>query len=244
MRRVALQPWRMCCQKHSRPTPNGDTTPMPLMTTVGPAVACMGVTIIPTVSVSGSVPTNGARIFAWAGAALFAGSLLYFLYTYFVTFAETPPHAPHARVPVVWDALLFSVFALHHSVFARDGLRRRISQLVGPGLERSVYVWIASLLFIIVCATWVPIGGDLWRLDGIAVWIVWTAQVLGIWLTLRSAIVIDAFELAGVKQLSSSTEFKTVGPYGWVRHPIYLGWCVVVFAVPTMTMTRMVFAVT
>ena len=190
------------------------------------------------------MPTNGARIFAWVGAALFAGSLLYFLYTYFVTFAETSAGAPRAQVAVAWDVLLFSVFALHHSVFARDGVRRRISRLVGPRLERSVYVWIASLLFIVVCATWVPIGGYLWKLDGIAAWIVWTAQVLGIWLTLRSAIVIDAFELAGVKQLSSNTEFKTVGPYGWVRHPIYLGWFLVVFAVSTMTMTRLVFALT
>jgi protein-S-isoprenylcysteine O-methyltransferase Ste14 len=37
-------------------------------------------------------------------------------------------------------------------------------------------------------------------------------------------------------------EFKTVGPYGWVRHPIYLGWMSIVFSVGTMTMTRFVFA--
>jgi protein-S-isoprenylcysteine O-methyltransferase Ste14 len=40
-----------------------------------------------------------------------------------------------------------------------------------------------------------------------------------------------------------SWEFKTDGPYGWVRHPIYLGWFLIVFAVPAMTMTRVVFAV-
>jgi protein-S-isoprenylcysteine O-methyltransferase Ste14 len=39
-------------------------------------------------------------------------------------------------------------------------------------------------------------------------------------------------------------EFRTDGPYGWVRHPIYLGWFLLVFCVPTMTMTRLVFAVT
>ena len=38
-------------------------------------------------------------------------------------------------------------------------------------------------------------------------------------------------------------EFKTIGPYGWVRHPIYLGWMLLVFGVGTMTMTRLVFAV-
>ena len=34
------------------------------------------------------------------------------------------------------------------------------------------------------------------------------------------------------------------GPYGWVRHPIYAGWFLVVFSVPAMTATQLVFAVT
>jgi protein-S-isoprenylcysteine O-methyltransferase Ste14 len=38
-------------------------------------------------------------------------------------------------------------------------------------------------------------------------------------------------------------EFVTRGPYGWVRHPIYAGWFLIVFAVPVMTMTQLVFAV-
>jgi protein-S-isoprenylcysteine O-methyltransferase Ste14 len=39
-------------------------------------------------------------------------------------------------------------------------------------------------------------------------------------------------------------EFKAAGPYGWVRHPIYTGWFLMVFAVPLMTMTAFVFAAT
>ncbi len=37
--------------------------------------------------------------------------------------------------------------------------------------------------------------------------------------------------------------FKVVGPYGWVRHPIYLGWMLMVFGTPAMTATRLAFAV-
>ena len=33
--RVPLQPRRMCCQNRSRPTPNGDTTPIPVIATRG-----------------------------------------------------------------------------------------------------------------------------------------------------------------------------------------------------------------
>ena len=38
-------------------------------------------------------------------------------------------------------------------------------------------------------------------------------------------------------------EFDRQGPYGWVRHPIYSGWFLIVFSVTPMTTTRLVFAV-
>ena len=88
-------------------------------------------------------------------------------------------------------------------------------------------------------------------------------QISGGWLTLCSAAILDVRELAGVADLvggrlpavdgnsnrdtgtatSTAGEFRTAGPYGWVRHPIYAGWFLIVFAVVPMTMTRLTFAV-
>lgn len=199
------------------------------------------------------MPRAAGRIVAWTGAVLFVVSLLYFLFAYFVTFGETArtvaSEPSGAAVPIIWDVTIFSIFALHHSLFARERVRAEIQRLAGP-LERSLYVWIASALFLVVCAAWRPVPGIVWRLEGVAAWPLWVVQVLGVWLTLRGAAVIDAFELAGVRQLQGTRaadgpiEFKTTGPYGWIRHPIYAGWFVVVFAMPTMTMTRLVFAAT
>ncbi len=185
-------------------------------------------------------------MFAWAGAALFFASLAYFFYSYLVTFARpaasTPPGA-HAL-----DVTLFTVFALHHSVFARERVRARIARLVPPGLERSFYVWVASLLFIAVCALWQPVAGVLWEVDQPVRVVFWLLQVLGAWLTLRSAVIIDIRDLAGLRSRGTATdpahptEFKAVGPYAWVRHPIYTGWFLLVFASSPMTGTRFLFA--
>jgi methanethiol S-methyltransferase len=68
-------------------------------------------------------------------------------------------------------------------------------------------------------------------------------QVAGVWLTLRSAAILDVGELAGLKPVAATTEFRNTGPYGWVRHPIYTGWFLMVLAASPMTMTRLVFAV-
>jgi protein-S-isoprenylcysteine O-methyltransferase Ste14 len=67
---------------------------------------------------------------------------------------------------------------------------------------------------------------------------------------------IDFLELGGLRQIwrvrkdptqagpPAPLEFKAAGPYGWVRHPIYSGWFLMVFAVAVMTQTQFVFAAT
>ncbi len=98
------------------------------------------------------------------------------------------------------DTALFSVFALHHSIFARTGLKAAVNRVLPAALERSVYVWIASLLFIGVCAWWQPIAGVAWRLDG--VWRIagLAAQVAAGAATIVGARQLGVLSLAGVRQ--------------------------------------------
>jgi protein-S-isoprenylcysteine O-methyltransferase Ste14 len=206
------------------------------------------------VSTGSALVTPGARAFAWAGAVLFFGSLVTFLVAYETRFGEPAPSGPLGPA-IAWDLLLFSVFALHHSVFARLGVRRWVARAVPPGLERSCYVWAASLLLIILVVAWQPVRGTLWSLSGPAGWVVQSLQLAGAALSIGSAASIDIWDLSGVTMRhlpadssghaapsESRAQFRTTGPYGWVRHPIYLGWLLLVFSVATMTMTRLVFA--
>lgn len=179
------------------------------------------------------------------GTGLFVLSLGYFLYRYWTLYA-TPVGGPLRAAVVVWNVVLFSLFALHHTVFARERVRLWLAQALGR-LERSFYVWVASLLFIAVCKLWLPLPGTLWEFNGIVRVVLLVVHVGGIVVSVYSASLIDVWDLAGIRQLdavpqSQTSEFKTRGPYGWVRHPIYLGWFLIVFGVGTMTMTRFVFA--
>jgi protein-S-isoprenylcysteine O-methyltransferase Ste14 len=199
---------------------------------------------------AGVVPPSLAKPIAIGGLLFFADALLYFAYRYMVVFGRQLD-GPVSRRAILFDVVLFSVFALHHSVFARDVLRNAVTRFVGS-LERSAYVWIASALFIATCAWWRPVAGIAWRVDQPALaWSLYGIQLVGVWLTLRSATLIDLRHLSGIAQVDQIPdpepripEFKTSGPYGWVRHPIYTGWFLMVFATPVMTMTRLVFAVT
>lgn len=190
-----------------------------------------------------------ARLFTWTGALLFVLSLGYFLLAYLTWFGRADSDGTIAAA-VTWNVTLFTAFALHHSIFARTRMRQWMAHVVPPELERPVYVWIASILFIVVCAAWSPVPGTAWHADGAAVWALRAVQAAGLWLSVRSAAIIDIWQLAGLRPLRPEAsgpgpgpaEFTTRGPYGWVRHPIYAGWLLFVFAASPMTMTRLVFA--
>lgn len=192
--------------------------------------------------------TLAASSFAWVGAGLFAASLGWFVFSYFVRFPALTPRGTTAGA-VIWDVALFTIFALHHSLFARDGVRVRIERLF-PGHERPVFVWVASLVLAGVCAAWQGAPGVMWQAGGVGAWGFYLARAAGIVLTLRAAAILDVWELAGTRpprhapgERGGTATFTRRGPYGWVRHPIYSGWFLVVFSVPAMTTTQLVFAV-
>jgi protein-S-isoprenylcysteine O-methyltransferase Ste14 len=189
-----------------------------------------------------------SRAFAIAGGLLFVGSLVFFAIAYTWRFSGIlgPWSVAGSGRPAVIDAAMFSGFALHHSLFARSGGREWISRHVAPGLERSVYVWIASLLFLLVCFAWLPVPGIAWQTTGLTAGVSRLVQVIGAVLTIVAAKQLNFLELAGVTQALSRDAGAPVrldrGPYRLVRHPIYLGWFAMVWCPPVMNGTRLAFA--
>jgi len=188
-------------------------------------------------------------LYAWLGAAAFVASLAYFLFTYIVTFGETA--APGAAVlPALVDVALFSVFALHHSLFARTRLKAAVRAMVSPPMERTLYTWVSSLLFIAVCWLWRPVPGVLYSVPAPWAWIGYALQAVGILVTIAGSRALDVLDLAGVRPVLHArggtaprhVPLQTAGVYGLVRHPLYFGWVLLVFGAPHMTMTRFVFA--
>jgi methanethiol S-methyltransferase len=183
-------------------------------------------------------------LFRWTGALVFGVSLLSFVAVYGWRLGTPAPPGDGALRDAIANTILFTVFALHHSIMARTGAKAWITRLVPADLERSVYVWIASVLFLAVCWMWQPLPGTIWAAGGAGA-LLYVAQAAGILLTLAGARIVGFWELAGVKQpdLSKPVEFRAAGPFAIVRHPIYLGWVLMVFATPVMTTSRLLFAI-
>jgi protein-S-isoprenylcysteine O-methyltransferase Ste14 len=199
------------------------------------------------------------RAITWSGGAVFAGSLAYCLYFYQVRLGtpQTAGEASAVMRAVAINIALFGLFALHHSLLARPAVKRRLTTIVAPTLERPLYVWTASLLLAITCWFWQQIPGTWYVVGGPARWMLFGVQLAGLVLTGLATARIDAHELIGARRLTSHvprdpparparlsepSPLQMGGPYGVVRHPIYLGWMMVVFGIPTMTFDRLLFA--
>ena len=108
---------------------------------------------------------------------------------------------------------------------ARTGAKAWITRRLPPDLERSLYVWIASVLFLAVCWRLASAAGRDLGNQRCTLWTLFIIQMIGVVLSVRAAGVVGVWELAGVRQpdYTRPVEFKTSGPFAIVRHPIYLG---------------------
>ncbi len=145
------------------------------------------------------------------------------------------------------DLALLSVFAVQHSVMARQGFKRFVNRLIPEGTERSTYVLASSLALILLFWQWRPLGGVIWDVQhpaGRA--LLYGGFAFGWVLVLGATVVINHFDLFGLRQSwrafrgrpQAELQFVTPVLYRLVRHPLYVGWLFTFWSTPTMTVTH------
>ncbi len=163
---------------------------------------------------------------------------------------DSDPTAPFAAA-FLMDTLLLGIFAVQHSVMARQGFKAVWTKIVPKPLERSTYVLFSSLALLLLFWKWEPMGGVVWAVQGDTLkGILQIVSLLGWFIVLISTFLINHFDLFGLRQTFlyfqgkdyKALPFKTPGFYRLVRHPIYFGFVVAFWSTPTMTVTHLVFA--
>jgi len=146
---------------------------------------------------------------------------------------------------------LLSLFAVQHSVMARQWFKQLVTRIIPPSAERSTYVLASSLALLLLFWQWRPLGGVVWNVENEAGRAVLYAGFAFGWaLVLLATVVINHFDLFGLRQAwhgfrgrpQTPLHFVTPFLYRMVRHPLYVGWLFTFWSTPTMTVTHLLFA--
>jgi protein-S-isoprenylcysteine O-methyltransferase Ste14 len=156
---------------------------------------------------------------------------------------------PMAQALLV-DVLLLGLFAVQHSVMARPAFKRVWTRIVPRSVERSTYVLLASLVLALLFWQWQPIAATIWRVEGPGAAVLWALFALGWTIVLLATFMINHFDLFGLRQVYlrltgaayTNVDFKTVGFYRFIRHPIMAGFLIAFWATPHMTAGHLLFA--
>ena len=149
------------------------------------------------------------------------------------------------------NTLLLGLFAIQHSVMARQGFKRWWTRFVPPSVERSTYVLFSSLVLLVLFWQWRPIPELVWAVENTSAA---TALNVVFWfgwgMVLISTFLISHFEFFGLTQVFArfferqlpEPVFKTPFLYRGTRHPLYLSFLLAFWSTPVMSAGHVLFS--
>jgi protein-S-isoprenylcysteine O-methyltransferase Ste14 len=199
-------------------------------------------------------------VYAWAGVGL-----MWAFWVSFVIFLAEPRQVlrwwPLPTVdgigsveqPILagaMDVALVALFGMQHSVMARPWFKRRVMSWIPDGLERSTYVHMANSALFVLILSWQPITLEVWNVeDGPVQTVLWVLFAAGWVILFAGAWSFGMRELLGVAQVRAWSEgrrhvrrLKTGFLYRWLRHPMYVGVLLGVWATPRMSVGHLLLA--
>ncbi len=149
------------------------------------------------------------------------------------------------------NVFLIFAFAVQHSAMARPRFKRWFTKIIPGSAERSTYVLASNIAVILILVFWQPMGGMIWQAENeLLKSAIYAIYFLGWVVLFLSTCMICHFDLFGLRQVwlqfkgekYSNYEFRVPFAYKYVRHPIYVGWLMIVWAAPVMTVAHLVFS--
>lgn len=153
------------------------------------------------------------------------------------------------RDALLIDAFLSIIFFLQHSIMVRRGFKQWLGKFMPDVYHNAFYGLTSGIAWLLVLIFWQKSPTLIASANGTIYWILrglfciclagffWGSKSLG------------SFDALGVKPLmryisnrpDKPQQIMAKGPYGWVRHPLYLFLIVIIWSCPVLTLDRLLF---
>jgi protein-S-isoprenylcysteine O-methyltransferase Ste14 len=201
-----------------------------------------------------------ALAYAWTGVAI-----MWAFWVGFVIFLAEPRQVlawwplptvdrseslAHPAFAALVDLALVMLFGLQHSVMARPWFKERVMGRMPEPLQRVTYVHMANAALFLLILFWQPIPIEIWNIEDTpareVLWLLFAAGWLILFLGAWSFGILD---LLGIEQVWAwregrrhATRLKTGFLYRWLRHPMYVGVLLGMWATPRMSSGHLLLA--
>jgi hypothetical protein len=200
------------------------------------------------------------QMFAWSGLAI-----MWMFWISFVIFLANPVQvAKFWPLPTVDDGgfvdhplaaaainlILIALFGLQHSLMARPWFKEQWASSIPTAFERCTFVHMANLALFALIIFWQPIPIEIWTIDGWVGDAAWVLFAMGWVILFMGAWSFGIFDLLGIDQMRAwcrgeehrGHRLKTGRLYRWLRHPMYVGVLLGVWATPKMSVGHLLLA--
>jgi protein-S-isoprenylcysteine O-methyltransferase Ste14 len=153
------------------------------------------------------------------------------------------------RNALLIDAFLSIIFFLQHSILVRRGFKQWLGKFMPDVYHNAFYGLTSGIALLLVLIFWQKSPTLIASANDFIFWLLralfciclagffWGSKSLG------------SFDALGVKPLmryisnrpNKTQQITAKGPYGWVRHPLYLFLIVMIWSCPVLTLDRLLF---
>jgi protein-S-isoprenylcysteine O-methyltransferase Ste14 len=203
-----------------------------------------------------------ALAYAWAGVAI-----MWAFWVSFVIFLAEPRQVltwwplptvdrsesfAHPTFAALIDLALVMLFGLQHSVMARPWFKERVMGRMPEPMQRVTYVHMANAALFLLILFWQPIPIEIWNVEDTTarevLWLVFAAGWLILFLGAWSFGILDLLGIEHVrawrKGRRHAPRLKTGFLYRWLRHPMYVGVLLGMWATPRMSFGHLLLVLT
>lgn len=160
------------------------------------------------------------------------------------------PSAPLPATMLVNIAIL-AAFLIPHSVMARPWFKSWWTRTIPPMLERATYILVSGVSMLLMMWAWQPMPETLWQIEHpLLQTVIYGFYAAAVLMLVLATFNIDHFSFFGLRQVwdhvlgrtARQVPFSARFLYGVVRHPISLGWMILFWSTPHMTVGHLLFA--
>jgi protein-S-isoprenylcysteine O-methyltransferase Ste14 len=174
--------------------------------------------------------------------------IMFMLFLFVGSFTIIDLHLSERNALLI-DVFLSMIFFLQHSILVRRGFKQWLGKFMPDVYHNAFYGLTSGIALLLVLVFWQKSSTLIASANDFIFWLLRALFCLSLAGFFWGSKSLGSFDMLGVRPLmryignrpGKQQQIMAKGPYGWVRHPLYLFLIVIIWSCPVLTLDRLLF---